>query len=236
MNDFYVYQYLRNDGTPYYIGKGKKRRAYEKHGKIAVPGNDRIEFVVENVSEAEAITIEVGLIEKYGRKDLGTGILHNRTNGGDGLSNPSLETRKKMSHNARTGVTGMKGKVHSDETKKLMSDLAKTRTISKEHRQKIGESLRGRKEDPEVGRRRGKLISLAKKGKSNGHEGLTHSEDTKEKMRETRRKLNYKHSEEVREKMRGPRAPLSEERKQEISRKMKEIWAARRKTNNESTL
>lgn len=48
-------------------------------------------------------------------------------------------------------------------------------------------------------------ISKAKKGKfnSNGHYGLRHSEETKQKMRESQAKLNYKHSEESKQKMRG---------------------------------
>jgi hypothetical protein len=47
-------------------------------------------------------------------------------------------------------------------------------------------------------------MSKTKKGKfnSNGHFGLKHSEETKQKMREAQAKLNYTHSEETKQKMR----------------------------------
>ena len=49
--NFYVYAYLRNDGTPYYIGKGKGYRAWTNQKIISVP-KDRscIVLVEQNIS------------------------------------------------------------------------------------------------------------------------------------------------------------------------------------------
>jgi hypothetical protein len=98
-NRFYTYAYLREDGTPYYIGKGTKNRLYIKKKSEVKPPKDksRIIFLKQNLTEEEAFKHEIYMIAVFGRKDLGTGILHNRTDGGDGNSNPSEETRKKLS-------------------------------------------------------------------------------------------------------------------------------------------
>ena len=102
---YYTYAYLRKDGTPYYIGKGKERRAWEKHQKgISVPKNpSRILVLKSSLSEEAAFRHEVYMIAILGRKDLGTGILHNKTDGGEGAS----------------------GRVFSADTKKLLSSLKK---------------------------------------------------------------------------------------------------------------
>ena len=101
MNTSYVYAYLREDNTPYYIGKGVGTRYKEKHN-VTVPPIERIQFIKKNLTDEEAIELEIELIAKYGRKDLGTGILRNLTDGGEGMLNPSPSVRKKLS-NAKVG-------------------------------------------------------------------------------------------------------------------------------------
>ncbi len=138
---YYTYAYLREDKTPYYIGKGKGRRIYLKgKGEVKPPKDkSRIIFLKQNLTEEEAFKHEIYMIAMFGRKDLGTGILHNRTDGGEGNSGfvPSEETRIKLSE-------AMKGRIFSEEHKEKLSIIRKGINLSEDTRRKIGESGRGR--------------------------------------------------------------------------------------------
>ena len=100
-NRFYTYAYLREDRTPYYIGQGSGKRIFEKRKRCCRPAKDksRIIFLKQNITEEEAFKHEIYMIAVFGRIDLGTGILHNRTDGGEGASGAvvSEETRRKKS-------------------------------------------------------------------------------------------------------------------------------------------
>jgi hypothetical protein len=88
MDNFVVYAYCREDGTFYYIGKGRPRRPYGKRKEGVKPPKDRSRILIlhEGLSEQLAFSYEEKLILFYGRKDLGTGLLRNMTNGGEGTA------------------------------------------------------------------------------------------------------------------------------------------------------
>ncbi len=162
---FYVYAYIRKNGTPYYIGKGKGSRLYNnKAHYVKIPKDrSRIIFLERNLSEIGALALERRYIRWYGRKDLGTGILRNLTDGGEGTSGfiHSHETRKKIS-------VGNKGKIQTPEARAKMSAAKKgnsRRPRSIEFRTKMSLLLTGRKLKP-FSAEHCANISAAKKGKS----------------------------------------------------------------------
>jgi hypothetical protein len=164
MRIYYTYAYLREDGTPYYIGKGKGDRIYSKQRGIKAPKDkSRIILLKEGLTEEEAFKHEIYMIAVFGRKDLGTGTLRNRTNGGEGASGAvrSAEARKNMSkaQSGRTLSEGHKkkiseantGKIRTEEFKRRVSELKAGIPLSEEHKEKLSESKSGEK-NPQFGK------------------------------------------------------------------------------------
>ena len=125
-SDYYVYVYLNQlksgkwkyknldfEYQPFYVGKGRGKRDIlhtcpymlnQKSIKSSI-----IKSIINEIGEMplhyrifsgltnqEAIDIEIDVIKHFGRKDIGTGILSNCTDGGDGANNFSKDTLKKI--------------------------------------------------------------------------------------------------------------------------------------------
>ena len=215
-NRFYTYAYLREDKTPYYIGKGTGDRIYRTTGRIINPPKDksRIIYLKQNLNEVEAFRHEIYMIDVFGRIDLGTGILHNRTDGGDGASGwvPSEETKKNISE-------AQKGKILSEETRGKMSEGKKGNT------NRLGTT------HSEETRRK---LSEVRKGNTNWL-GKTHSEETKTKMCEAHKNPSEETRRKMSEGLKGRTAwnkgkSPSEETKRKRSESVKKWWADKNKT------
>jgi hypothetical protein len=108
----YVYVLCRVDGTPFYVGKGVQHRCF--HHEAEARNTDRLThklnllramhrrgepvgYCIESSfpTEQEAHARERHLIALFGRHDQRRGPLTNQTDGGEGASNPSEESRER---------------------------------------------------------------------------------------------------------------------------------------------
>jgi len=121
---YYVYAYVREDGTPYYIGKGKDRRAYQSHARkdkvqIKPPPHHRIIIIEQNLTDVGACAIERRLIRWYGKKHDNTGILVNILDGGNGGGVKGLKLSEETKEKIRQANLGKKQSPETLEKKRL---------------------------------------------------------------------------------------------------------------------
>lgn len=102
--NYCIYRHLKPCGEVFYIGIGKDlKRPYNKTGrsawwkKITSKHNYEVQVLKTGMLKEEACELEIILISWYGRSDLGLGNLVNMTDGGDGTTNKSPETKRKIS-------------------------------------------------------------------------------------------------------------------------------------------
>lgn len=209
---FYVYVLFRKNGIPCYVGKGRGRRwlKHEKHSHSAhlkaifrSAGGDLPRVKIrENISESEAMRLEVALISAIGREAIG-GPLVNQTDGGDGISGwkHTEAVRAKMSASRQGENAPFLGKhlsveakaalreshlgtKHSDETRAKMSFAHRGRVHSEATKAKMSASqsgdrhaMYGRKHSP-----------LARQKIGDWSRGVPKSDDTRARMAEGQRR------------------------------------------------
>ena len=117
---FYIYAYLRSKdsktgkaGTPYYLGKGCGKRAWQPHGGRTVTNKSQIVIIAFYLTEVGALALERRYIEWYGRVDNKTGILRNYTDGGEGggLGRIVSDKEKEITRNRTLGTVAVRDAV-----------------------------------------------------------------------------------------------------------------------------
>lgn len=188
--DFYVYAWLRPCGEPFYIGKGRGRRdvVHKYNNPLFVRILDKIRksgkepSVVrlrENLTEAEAHEMERAEIAKYGRRNNGTGVLANLTNGGEGTSGRILSDETK----AKIGAIHA-GKTLGHEHRAILLSVAKN--PSAETRAKMSASQVGRRHSAETKSKMSASNAMRRPEErakvSNALKGIARSEETRAKL------------------------------------------------------
>jgi hypothetical protein len=170
--------WLREDGTPYYVGKGHGTRAYKSDKGHRPPKDINCILVQEFSTEEEAFCAEIFLISYYGRHDTGEGRLINRTDGGDGPAGHIMSIKQRLSigdnnrsrvwtkealHNLSKAKLGFKmPRPWSEEHRKAIGNASRGRIKTTEEIRKHSEALRGKKRAPFSDETRRKLSIAAR--------------------------------------------------------------------------
>jgi hypothetical protein len=162
MTQFYAYLWLREDGTPYYAGKGCGRRAFKSaEHNVHCPKNNARIVIIPCETEAEAFAREIEMIDLYRRKDTEEGCLRNLTDGGEGAAGYQMPAERKVQLRGRTFTAETKTKLaashrglkHSSETRAKMRAAhlgvaRQGRTPTAETKDKLSRAQQGKRHAP----------------------------------------------------------------------------------------
>jgi len=201
---YYIYLHVRKDnGVVFYVGKGtdegnlifERSKATERNKwwkNIVNKTEYEIKIVNTFDSEDKAFQKEKELIKKYGRKDLGFGTLVNLTDGGEGMENPSQETRMKLSESRKGEKNHKYGKPTPKDTCEKISKTLTGRKLPEQTCVKMSESRTGDKhplfgkhhKDSSKQKMRDQKIGKMD-GEKNPFFGKTHSVEASKKISES---------------------------------------------------
>ena len=189
--EFYVYDYLWSKkskygsiGSPYYIGKGKDDRATSKLHSVHQPKDKNNIKFSPLMNEADAFQLEMFKIFLFGRIDIDTGCLRNRTDGGQGLAGlrHSTESRKKMSKpkSAETVLKMIKSRKlrNTQEFKDKISNSLKNHPVTQITRDKISKKKKNIPKTEEFRKR----VSNTLKGIIPWNKGIIYSDEIRKKI------------------------------------------------------
>lgn len=150
-----VYRHRRLDTNKvFYIGIGRfEKRAYDFNKrsdwwkKIKAKTDISVEIISDNIDFEDAKDLEVLLIKEYGRANMGTGILINMTDGGDGVLGRIIsESHKQKLREANAlrvdeivanFLKHSKGREVSEETRLKISNANKGKIRSDEYKERV---------------------------------------------------------------------------------------------------
>lgn len=162
---FYTYAHYKPEGGLFYIGKGKKKRAYQMDGRnshwnniVNKYGKPHVELLASWDTEEEAFSHEKLLIASF--RDMGF-VLANKTDGGEGSS-------------GFKNLVWNKGIKYTEEQKSKIFNLAEYmkdkpharlgKSMPKESIEAMRQKKIGKKQTPEsIEKRRAKMIGYKHK-------------------------------------------------------------------------
>lgn len=201
-SDYYIYVLFRENGAPFYIGKGRKKRWFVHEQEVRRGRSYKDNIICDMMdrgvevpkvklaqwlTSSQAAAYEIAWIAALGRHP--NGPLTNRTAGGDGCRDMTPDIRAKIA----ASVTGKKYGPPSAETRQKISKAQIGRKRGRqpdEVQAKRSEALKRAWADPENSARWRKA----------GMRGREHSPETKEKIRQA---ALARVDEKTREKMRA---------------------------------